>query len=91
MSLCSIEYCEHAEYTEGVCLWHYPLWESWGYAGGYEVYVTEGQEEGRKRFKKWLMQLRHQYIIDILTHYDWKLTQAVNESIESDAERKQND
>lgn len=84
---CTIEYCDHPEYAEGVCLWHYPLWETWGYSGGYEVYQTRGQEEGRKQFKKWLMQQRHQNIIDIFTEYDWKLTQAVNESIASDTKR----
>ena len=74
---CSIEHCDHPEYAEGVCFWHYPLWETWGYSGGYEIYQTKGQKEGRKQFKKWLMQQRHQYIIDIFTEYDFKLAQAV--------------
>lgn len=85
---CSIEYCDHPEYAEGVCFWHYPLWETWGYSGGYEIYQTKGQEEGRKEFKKWLMQLRHQYIIDIFTKYDWKLADAVVQTYSQDETKK---
>jgi len=87
---CQIEGCEYPIYTEDVCLWHYPLWEYWGYEeDGYETYANHGREKGREAFKKFLSELGHQKIVDILTNYDWKLTQAVNESIESDKLRNE--
>lgn len=82
MNECGVTGCQHSIYAEGVCLWHYPLWETWGYEGGYEIYEKQGREEGRKIFDLWLKHLGHQQIVNILTHYDWGLTQAVNESIE---------
>ncbi len=78
---CNIKGCKHPQYEEGVCLWHYPIWEHWGYEeGGYDHYLNYGRTEGRKEFEKWLNSLNHQKTIDILTGYDWRLTQAVNEA-----------
>ena len=83
MSECEIKNCQHEVYAEGVCLWHYPLWETWGYEGGYALYEEYGREKGSKVFELWLSNLTHQQIVNILTNYDWKLTQAVNEAVAS--------
>lgn len=77
---CGIECCEQEIYAEGVCFFHYPLWEAWGYNGGYEIYQFEGREKGSSCFKKWLNELNHQKIIDILARHDFKLAQAVIET-----------
>lgn len=79
---CTIAGCPQEQWEEGVCLWHYPLWEMWGYEhDGYMVYMEHGRIAGRKAFKAYLENMRHQDIIDILSGYDWNLTLAVNESI----------
>lgn len=77
ISECSIDGCSNNLYAEGVCFFHYPLWEAWGYSGGYEVYQFKGREEGRKQFKAYLEGLDHQKIIDILAAQDYKLAHAV--------------
>lgn len=80
--LCSIDGCEQPLHYEGVCFFHYPLWEAWGYGGGYEVYMKYGRKEGRRQFAEWLDLLNHQDIVDILSGTDWKLAQATIESME---------
>ena len=81
---CSIIGCAHEAFEEGVCLWHYPLWEHWGYeCNGYMFYEIHGQEEGRKKFDRWLEELRSQEIVDILTWTDWGLIQGILDSYHS--------
>jgi len=87
MSQCSIDGCQQPEYAEGVCRWHYPLWEAWGYDGGYEVYQFQGRVAGRKQFNEWLNNLTHQQIVNILTNYDWHLADAVIQTYSKSQEK----
>lgn len=74
---CGIEACNHPVYDEGVCFFHYPLREAWGYNGGYELYMTHNRDVARKDFRKWIDNLTVQDVIDLYTEYDWKLAQDI--------------
>jgi len=72
--LCGISGCTQPVHNEGVCFFHFPLWEHWGYdLGGYQCYSERGRSEGRRRFSAWLRSLGQQEIVNILSQYDWRL------------------
>jgi hypothetical protein len=78
---CGIRGCQRAEYDEGVCFFHYPLWEYWGYdLGGYVCYLQRGRIVGRRKFSQWLRALDHQAIIDIFSRYPWNLMRVGQEA-----------
>ena len=75
---CTIDGCECNQYAEGVCFFHYPLWEFWGYEeGGYEIYEKLGREHGSLFFEGWLGKLHHQDIVDILDQHHFALAEEV--------------
>jgi hypothetical protein len=71
---CGVHGCGQDLFQEGVCFWHFPLWEIWGYEhGGYQYYGMHSRKASRAAFTRWLNSLRHQGIVDILAAYDFKL------------------
>jgi len=79
---CGVLGCKQLLFQEGVCFWHYPLWEEWGYnRGGYEYYGKHELKVSRAMFTRWLNKLGHQEIVNILSGYDFKLAKHVIKSM----------
>lgn len=81
---CGIDGCECNQYAEGVCFFHYPLWEYWGYEeGGYEIYEELGRKHGGLFFEGWLGKLHHQDIVNILDQHHYMLADDVIKTYDS--------